>query len=36
MHDSNLFNKEFYFRITRGVRKFIQRIRSKRQQAAAS
>lgn len=31
MHDSQLFNKEFYFRISRSVRKFIQKIRPPRQ-----
>ena len=30
LHDSNLFNKEFYFRLSRGVRKFIQRVRNRR------
>jgi len=34
MHDSNLFNKEFYFRISRGIRKFIQRVRRQREQPA--
>jgi lipopolysaccharide export system permease protein len=34
MHDSQLFNKEFYFRMTRGIRKFIQKIRSRRETAA--
>jgi lipopolysaccharide export system permease protein len=33
MHDSNLFNKEFYFRLTRNIRRFIQRIRSRREAA---
>ncbi len=33
MNDSNLFNKESYFRITRRIRKFIQRFRSKREPA---
>jgi lipopolysaccharide export system permease protein len=36
MHDSNLFNKEFYFRMTRGIRKFIQKIRSRRLPARTS
>jgi lipopolysaccharide export system permease protein len=31
MHDSNLFNKEFYFRVSRNIRKFIQRIRTRRE-----
>jgi lipopolysaccharide export system permease protein len=35
LHDSNLFNKEFYFRMTRGIRKFIQRVRSRRDAAAS-
>jgi lipopolysaccharide export system permease protein len=35
MNDSNLFNKEFYFRITRSIRKFIQRLRTRRQPAAS-
>jgi lipopolysaccharide export system permease protein len=30
MHDSQLFNKEFYFRITRGIRALIQRYRDRR------
>lgn len=34
MNDSNLFSKEFYFRISRSIRKFFQRLRTKRQQAA--
>jgi lipopolysaccharide export system permease protein len=34
MNDSQLFNKEFYFRISRGVRAFIQKWRSRRKQAA--
>jgi lipopolysaccharide export system permease protein len=29
MHDSNLFNKEFYFRTTRRIRKFIRRLRTR-------
>ncbi|HXD79328.1 MAG TPA: LptF/LptG family permease [Puia sp.] len=29
MHDSQLFNKEFYFRLTRSVRKFIRRLRGR-------
>jgi lipopolysaccharide export system permease protein len=33
MNDSNLFNKESYFRITRRLRKFIQRLRSRREAA---
>jgi len=35
MNDSNLFNRESYFRITRRIRKFIQRFRSKREPAAS-
>jgi lipopolysaccharide export system permease protein len=31
MRDSSLFNKEFYFRLSRGIRKFIQRMRSRRE-----
>jgi len=34
MNDSQLFNKEFYFRISRGVRAFIQKWRSHKKQAA--
>jgi lipopolysaccharide export system permease protein len=34
MNDSQLFNKEFYFRISRGVRRFIQKWRSRRKPAA--
>ncbi len=34
MNNSNLFNKESYFRITRRIRKFIQRFRSKREPAS--
>jgi lipopolysaccharide export system permease protein len=34
MNDSQLFNKEFYFRISRGVRALIQKWRSRRKQAA--
>jgi hypothetical protein len=34
MHDSQLFNKESYYRMGRSIRKFIQKIRSKRQAAA--
>ena len=35
LHDSNLFNKEFYFRITRAVRALIQRFRNRRRAPAA-
>jgi len=35
MHDSNIFNKESYFRVTRRIRKFIQRLRSRREAAAS-
>jgi lipopolysaccharide export system permease protein len=35
MHDSNLFNKESYFRITRRIRKLIQRLRARRETAAS-
>jgi len=35
LHDSNLFNKEFYFRMSRGIRKFIQKMRSRRNPAAS-
>ncbi|HLI94354.1 MAG TPA: LptF/LptG family permease, partial [Puia sp.] len=34
LHDSQLFNKEFYFRISRGIRKFIRKMRNARQPAA--
>jgi lipopolysaccharide export system permease protein len=34
MHDSNLFNKESYFRMGRGIRKFIQSLRSSRDSKA--
>jgi lipopolysaccharide export system permease protein len=34
MHDSQLFNKESYYRMGRSIRKFIQKMRSKRQAAA--
>jgi lipopolysaccharide export system permease protein len=34
MNDSQLFNKEFYFRISRGVRALIQKWRSRRKQPA--
>lgn len=36
MHDSNLFNKEFYFRISRSIRKFLHRLRPRREETAAS
>ncbi len=32
MHDSNLFNKEFYFRLRRGIAKTVQKIRNRHQQ----
>jgi lipopolysaccharide export system permease protein len=35
MHDSNLFNKEFYFRTTRRIRKFIRRLRTRREPSAS-
>ena len=35
MNDSQLFNKEFYFRISRGVRTLIQKWRSRKKQATA-
>ena len=35
MHDSNLFNKESYFRVTRRIRKLIQRLRARRETAAS-
>jgi lipopolysaccharide export system permease protein len=34
LHDSSLFNKESYFRLGRAIRKFIQKMRSKRQASA--
>jgi lipopolysaccharide export system permease protein len=35
MHDSQLFNKEFYYRLTRSIRKFIQKMRKRREVAAS-
>ena len=35
MNDSQLFNKEFYFRISRGVRTLIQKWRSRKKQVTA-
>ncbi len=34
MNDSQLFNKEYYFRISRGIRAFIQKLRERKKQPA--
>jgi len=36
MNDSQLFNKEYYFRVSRKVRSLVQRLRKRRETTAVS